>query len=474
MIGSGPGGAVTACTLAEAGRDVLLVEEGPFLPLESCSPFSIEEMTQKYRNGGMTVALGRAKVAYVEGRCVGGGSEVNSGIYHRIPPAILEQWRDDFGVVDLDGANLREHYEACERDLGVTRVPGGKTSAASRRLREGAGKLGWHALEAPRCFRYSAEAKGDTIPIGTKQSMTKTYVPRALRAGCRLLPDTRVVQLRRDGQRWLVRSSRGDIEAEAVFVAGGAIQTPALLRRSGITRNIGNNLQMHPTIKVVARFGDDVSDAAMPVPVHQVKEFAPALTFGCSISTRPHLALAMLDHAKAGAIENHSARSAIYYVMVSGDSRGSVRTLPFFADPLVRFRMRPRDLALLARGLRDLCRLLFEAGALELYPALPGIAPLRSPQDLNQLPSTIAASQSKLMTIHLFSSCPMGEARDVAACDSFGRVHDCANLHVADASLLCSSPGVNPQGGIMALTRRNAIAFLEQRRFTAAGRLARC
>jgi choline dehydrogenase-like flavoprotein len=231
---------------------------------------------------------------------------------------------------------------------------------------------------------------------------------------------------------------------------------------------------MHPTIKVVARFREEVSDPAMPVPVHQVKEFAPALTFGCSISTRPHLALAMLDHADTNAIEHAPARSAIYYVMVSGDSRGSVRTLPFFADPVVRFRMMPRDLALLARGLRDLCRLLFEAGALELYPALPGIAPLRSPRDLDQLPRTIAAAQSNLMTIHLFSSCPVGEARDVAACDSFGRVHDCDNLHVADASLLCSSPGVNPQGGIMALARRNAIAFLEHSRGTAARRLARC
>jgi choline dehydrogenase-like flavoprotein len=474
VIGSGPGGAVTACTLAEAGRDVLLVEEGPFLPLESCSPFSVDEMMQKYRNGGMTVALGRAKVAYVEGRCVGGGSEVNSGIYHRIPPAILETWRDDFGVIDLDGVSLREHYEACERDLGVTRVPGGRTSPASRRLHEGAGKLEWHSLEAPRCFRYSAETKADAIPTGTKQSMTKTYVPRALRAGCRLLPDTRVVRLRRDGQRWLVCSSRGDIEAEHVFVAGGAIQTPALLRRSGITRNIGSNLQMHPTIKVVAHFGEGISDAAMPVPVHQVKEFAPALTFGCSISTRPHLAVAMLDHAEARAIENMPAQSAIYYVMVSGDSRGSVRTLPFFADPVIRFRMRPRDLALLARGLGDLCRLLFEAGALELYPALPGIAPLHSPRDLDRLPQTIAPDQSNLMTIHLFSSCPMGEARDVSACDSFGRVHDCDNLHVADASLLCSSPGVNPQGGIMALARRNAVAFLEQSRCIAAGRSARC
>ena len=54
VIGSGPGGAITATLLAEAGREVLLVEEGPHLPLESCEPFSRQEMVQKYRNGGLT------------------------------------------------------------------------------------------------------------------------------------------------------------------------------------------------------------------------------------------------------------------------------------------------------------------------------------------------------------------------------------------------------------------------------------
>src|SRR5688572_13404793 len=98
VIGSGPGGAITACLLAEAGRDVLLVEEGDHLPLSSCEPFSVDEMLQKYRNGGQTVALGKNKIAYVEGRCVGGGSEINSGLYHRTPPEILERWRKEFSV----------------------------------------------------------------------------------------------------------------------------------------------------------------------------------------------------------------------------------------------------------------------------------------------------------------------------------------------------------------------------------------
>ncbi|MFQ3679098.1 MAG: NAD(P)-binding protein, partial [Pseudanabaenaceae cyanobacterium] len=47
MIGSGPGGAVTAQALAAAGREVLWLEEGPHWPLDSCAPFSRAELEQK-------------------------------------------------------------------------------------------------------------------------------------------------------------------------------------------------------------------------------------------------------------------------------------------------------------------------------------------------------------------------------------------------------------------------------------------
>jgi choline dehydrogenase-like flavoprotein len=63
------------------------------------------------------------------------------------------------------------------------------------------------------------------------------------------------------------------------------------------------------------------------------------------------------------------------------------------------------------------------------------------------------------MTIHLFSSCPMGENAERCSIDSFGRVKAVPGLHIADASLLPTAPGVNPQGSIMAFTRRNALHF---------------
>ena len=45
--------------------------------------------------------------------------------------------------------------------------------------------------------------------------------------------------------------------------------------------------------------------------------------------------------------------------------------------------------------------------------------------------------------------------------DSFGKVHGCEGLTLADASLFCGPLGVNPQATVMALARRNALAFLK-------------
>jgi choline dehydrogenase-like flavoprotein len=466
VIGSGPGGAVTACLLAEAGRDVLLLEEGPFLPLEATAPFSLDEMTSKYRSGGVTVAMGSTKVAYVEGRCAGGGSEINSGLYHRTPPEILDAWRRDFRVEGLADADLQPHFEACERDLAVSYLPDA-APAASLKLHEGAQRLGWKSLEVPRWFRYDSPhgLAGPTRSRGQRQSMTRTFIPRAQAAGCRFLPNTRALKLRQEGGRWRIAcrtaSGRVDIDADTVFVCGGAIQTPALLRRSGIRRHIGDTLRMHPTVKVVARFAEPVNALDMEVPVHQVKQFAPRFSFGCSISSPPYLALGLIDHpADLAEVERAWPRMAVYYAMITGAASGSVRGLPGTHDPLVRYNITPQDLDELASALRELCRLLLAAGALVLYPSVGGAQPLRSEADLGRMPLRLPRGRTSLMTIHLFSSCPMGENSRLCATDSFGKVHGCHGLHIADASLLCTAPSVNPQGSIMAIARRNALAFL--------------
>jgi choline dehydrogenase-like flavoprotein len=467
VIGSGPGGAITACLLAEAGRDVLLVEEGPFLPLTSCEPFSLQEMEQKYRNGGQTVALGKNKIAYVEGRCVGGGSEINSGLYHRTPAEVLERWRKEFGVEALTENELLPHFETLERDLSVSAEPG-TPPLPSLKLQEGAARLRWKSFEVPRWFRYEQDASSSSA--GERQSMTETFIPRFIKAGGRLLPETRVLSLRQDGARWYVSGEhRGRhpvrIAAEAVFLCAGAVHTPSLLRRSGVTGNIGNSLQVHPTVKLTARFADEVNKEGMGVPAHQVKEFSPRLSFGCSISSPPYLALSLLDHPEAGrrTAQNWS-NMAVYYAMTTPEGRGTVRTLPAFQDPLVRYTLTEADRRNLADGMRKLAECLFESGATAIYPNMAHGPVLHCKGCLSELPDMLPDGLASLMTIHLFSSCPMGEDKRQCATDSFGRVHGFTNLFVNDASLLCTAPGANPQGTIMAVARRNALHYLGNKR----------
>ena len=471
VIGSGPGGATTASKLANAGLDVLLLEEGPFLPLSSCRPFSRDEMVQKYRSGGLTFAAGRPKVVYAEGRCVGGGSEINSSLFHRTPPEILEQWSREFRVERLKADDLAPYFAACEEALNVGPVKGAP-SPASLKLQEGAEQLGWKCLEARRAFQYDTNDAEQVQPRGTRQSMSTTFIPRALSAGCRLLPDARVRSFAQRNGRWRLicehllhekPKHRFEIEAENLFLSCGAVQTPALLRRSGIKKNVGNSLKLHPFIKLVARFAETVNYAGMGVPTHQVREFAPRFSLGCSISSVPHLALGLSEYpGHLPSLATDWPQMAAYYAMTSAGN-GTVRVLPGFRDPLVRYRLCPDDLADLAEGLRELCRLLFAAGAVELFPGIGATHQLHITEDLSRLPPRLSRSASFLTTVHLFSTCPMGEEKNRCATDSFGQVHGFRNLYVADASLLCGPPGINPQGTIMAIAMRNADHFLSNR-----------
>ena len=101
VIGSGAGGAVTAATLARAGRAVTVVEEGPWVDPDATEPFSLAEMVAKYRHGGSAAALGRPTIVYAEGCCVGGSTEINSGLYHRLPTELADQWRRTYAIEEF-------------------------------------------------------------------------------------------------------------------------------------------------------------------------------------------------------------------------------------------------------------------------------------------------------------------------------------------------------------------------------------
>jgi choline dehydrogenase-like flavoprotein len=464
VVGSGAGGAFTAAALAQAGRTVTVVEEGPQVDPDAHEAFSLAEMVAKYRHHGAGAAIGNPFIAYAEGRCVGGSTEINSGLYHRLPDHLAAEWQVRYAIDEFAAPALAAYADRVEAQLDVNTVPGAPP-ASSAALERGATKLGWRNVEFPRVFSYDAQGRG------TKQTMSRTMLPRALAAGATLVPDCRVLSLLRRGDRVVGARCRrthpgGGVErmtvhAEHVFVCGGAVHSPALLQRSGIRRNIGNGLKMHPTIKVAARFPHPVDHGG--VPMHRVTEFSPFIAIGGSASRKGQVALALAD---TGAPYDEAMADweniSTYYAAIRSEGSGRVLAVRGLRAPVVTYSLTDADLSRLARGLVHLGELLLAAGATELHPSVFGGRVVHRLDEIGSWWDQVTRQRSSLMTVHLTSSIRMGENRALTGADSYGRVWGYRNLRVNDASLIPDAPGVNPQAAIMAIATRNCDQFLTE------------
>ncbi len=469
VIGSGAGGAVTAALLSEAGKQVLIVEEGPDVDTSKMSTNTPAAMRLLYRGGGLTPILGKPSQAFIEGCCVGGSTEINSAFWHRTPEPVIDDWAKRFGIRDFSARTLTPLFDELEPGLGVRASQSRNTSMNSEKLRLGAEKLGWKCMEVPRA--QSEHLAESAYVAGAKRSMTQTFIPRAVKAGARVMPNSRAMKLEISGSRVVgvqVLQQQGQvrelvrIKAGLVFVCGGAIQTPLLLRSSGIKKNIGNSLQLHPMLKVAGQFNETMDSHRAPLPIYQIKEFAPDITLGGAVFTPGFLALTLSDNW----LQNEEAMGrwrsmALYYVGTCGKGRGWVRRMPVTGESVATYRFSKQDRALLNEGLLKLCEALFAAGARRVYPGIRSRAVFNSMDDCREfLRHPVPLADMSLSVLHVFGTCPMGERADFCGADSFGRVRGFDNLYVNDGSLLPDAPGVNPQGSIMAVALRNVRRFL--------------
>src|SRR5207247_5275223 len=124
---------------------------------------------------GLAAALGNPAIAFAEGRCVGGSTEINSGLYHRLPAALAESWRHEYGIDEFSPETLDAYAQRIEDELAVSRLPGAPPPSSAL-LERGATKLGWQAVEYARVFRYDAAGRG------VEQTMTRPLLPPAAAA----------------------------------------------------------------------------------------------------------------------------------------------------------------------------------------------------------------------------------------------------------------------------------------------------
>lgn len=471
IIGSGPGGAIATRVLTDNKVHVTLFEKGGYY--SQCGqilPFSLDEMDFKYKDKGLTVALGHPNINYIEGSCLGGGSEVNAGLYHRAPDLVLRQWQTELGLTSTTSESLLQYYEVNESEFNVTRMPF-KPPPASLKLLEGANKMGWEAIEVPRWYKYtSSDDQG--IYSGIRQSATEAVYPRVDRNYLDLRTNCNVLKINPYKARGVdvifenLKSSESITESfDAAFICCGAIETPYLLVKSGIrSPYLGKNLRMHSTIKITAKFKNVINYKKSGVPVHQIKEFMPNYSFGCSISSAPYLAAGLIDNGiNPFQALAESEYLATYYAMIN-DGVGSVYNFPMLRRPLVRFSLSNSSIDMLRAAGINLAKLLFTAGAVEIYPSVRGFLPAKTMEEfMLQWSRRFKRENLCLMTIHLMGTCAIGGPNINSPCDEYGRLRGYKNIIVGDSSIIPTALGVNPQGTLMALARRNVQKFVEER-----------
>jgi choline dehydrogenase-like flavoprotein len=466
VVGSGAAGATAALVLAEAGHEVAVLEEGPAVRDEDRGLGSMEAFMRLFRDKGTQVAMGRSVIPILQGRCLGGTTVVNGAIVWRLPEDIHERCFASAGVArDVPLASLLANMDRIERDLQVAPAPDRLLGNNGTLMKVGSERLGWKGHPIRRNV-VDCQGSGrclEACPTRRKRSMEQTYLPRAESLGARLLPDHEVRTIetsaaravavsgrRTDGSPFRVEARRG------VVLAASAIQSPCILRRSGIgpRAHVGRHFHAHPGTAVAGIYRDPVRIWEGATQSYEVDEFRHQ-GFKIEVVGLP-VELAGVRLPGTGEGFQRSMRDyphmAVWGVQVRAEAEGTVE--PQGGRARIAYTPTVADMEKFREGVKRLCELHFAAGAVRVYPGVhSGPEELTSPDEIASLDDLpLDPRHWSLISSHLFGTCRMAPTEDLGVVDGRGAVHGVRGLWVVDASTIPGNLGVNPQHTIMALS----------------------
>lgn len=459
VIGSGAGGGVAAGRLAEAGRDVVVLEEGPHVPGARMTQVEAEMYPLLYRDGAQQFT-DDGGVNVLQGRAVGGSTVVNMADVVPIPDAVLDHWAAAFGVDrygrDTVAAAAREAAES----LGAHPIAEADLNRNNALLLQGGRRVG--IAGAPFVHNRVGCVKSGYCLVGcsydAKRHVGLTWIPRALATGrCLVQTDARVDRLEHDGRRVVAAVGRlldpvaarplgrFRVEADHFVLAAGAVHSPALLLASDLGgRAVGRNLSLQPQAPLVATFPDDVVlwRGIPQAAFLDGKETAtPSDGLGGfrleGVGAGPAMGATTIPlwGEALGTWMREFRRSAAMLVLVPDRPGGRV-VRGRDGRPKIRYPLQDAWAATMRRALRAAGEVYLAAGAESVGLPFVGAPPVRTVADLDvvdRLP--LRAGSLTLISAHPQGTCRMGRDAATSVVGLDLRVHGVPNLQVLDASV---------------------------------------
>ena len=473
VIGSGAGGAVISSKLAEANFDVNIYEEGSAVNTVEIEKSLVKPLSKYYRYGGVLPVFAKPIIGFAEGRVFGGTTEINGGLLWRTPKRILDSWRLENSISSEFYDSYDGIFSSIEKRLGVNKVNPIVGNKDSIMLQNSANKFNWKIVEVPRAvINCKQDNRCASVCIkGSKQSMALTYLRDAENAGAKVFTNSKIIKLIMDGTTCkgvlIKRNEQYEkIYLDFVFLSAGAIQTPIILRRSGIKKNIGNNLALHLNLRFLVVFNEDVNASKGTIFTHQLQEFEDKGILLMATNFRQQWVYSAIESrypVTSEEIQNFDRKGALFTAQIRPKGIGKVRSLGSLAT-FVTYNILDKDIELALEAINISCKLFFNSGARYIYLPISGSKPIHSMVELSEVLENLDLRRKlELLAVHAMASCPMGVKAD-SAVDHMGKLKGYDNIYLADASVLPSNIGESPQGTIMYFSHFIAKKFIENLR----------
>ena len=487
VVGSGSGGGVIAGVLAQAGLDVVVLEAGGHYEEHNFPPHELEALRALYWRGGFTPSAD-GNISIAAGATLGGGSTVNWTNCVLPPDRLRREWAEEHGLKDVDSPAFDAHLSAVTERISATPDCSDDNGPNSRMV-QGAEALAWSHKRVLRnadtaCYDpATAGHMGYGDRSGSRQGTLNTYLLDAVAHGARVL-------VRCGARRVLTRGGKasgveavladGDqelavtVKADTVVMACGALETPALLLRSGIGGPaVGRNLHLHPATGMIGIFPQEQRSWWGPPHSAIVDEFADIEDGYGFLIEGVHYGTAFAggtmpwhrgrDHK---VLMSRSANSSVLLTLLRDRGSGRV-AVDDKGDAVVTHPLDdPLDQANMRKSVAALARLMETAGAGAILDTVNTRRVMwRRGEPLDRFLLDSAAVPLRLphrvvATAHQMGSARMGQDPQTSVADPEGQLHDTPGVWIGDTSAFPTASGVNPMLTCMALARRTAHAIL--------------